>query len=179
MIDAATTGAGRVRIPALSSRPVCCAPGQRSGPQVRFPACQAGLSYVEVLVATVLIMVALAPALEALAPGVAGAGIHAGRVEEHYALAGRLEALLAEPFADLDAAAQAAGSATVPSSYSDSVLLPSGRRITRNVYLSRYDGDNADGDDDPFTGTEDDLLWVRVAGATSGVTLETLLSAYD
>jgi hypothetical protein len=28
--------------------------------------------------------------------------------------------------------------------------------------LSRYDADDADGDDDPFTGTESGLIWVRV-----------------
>jgi len=29
--------------------------------------------------------------------------------------------------------------------------------------LSAYDADNSDGDDDPFTGTDEGLLWVRVA----------------
>lgn len=141
------------------------------------PVRMAGMTYLEVLIAILLVMTALVPALEALAPGVIGTRIHAGLVEDHYALSSRLEELLAEPFADLDAAATAAGSATVPASYSDIVTNTSGRQVARNVYLSRYDADNADADDDPFTGTEADLLWLRVEIA--GETLETLVSAYD
>jgi len=137
----------------------------------------AGISYVEVLIAIVLIMLALAPALEALSPGEAAAGAHANRVEDHFAVAGRMEELLAEPFAALDAAATAAGSRVTPGSYSDTVTFQDGRTVTRNVYLSRYDSDNADGDADPFTGTEADLLWLRVEiGDTA---LETLRSAHD
>lgn len=134
----------------------------------------AGLTYVEVLIATLLIMVALVPALEALQPGVNGAGIHESRVEDHYQLAGHMENVLAEPFADLDAAALAAGSPTTPSSYSDTVTYPDGRQITRNVYLSLYDGDNADADNDRFTGTDAGLMWVRVEIAGSADSLETL-----
>jgi hypothetical protein len=88
-----------------------------------------------------------------------------------------MEELLAEPFAALDAAATAAGSRVTPGSYSDTVTFQDGRTVTRNVYLSRYDSDNADGDADPFTGTEADLLWLRVEiGDTA---LETLRSAHD
>ncbi len=138
----------------------------------------AGLSYVEVLVATLLIVTALVPAMEALQPGIAGAGIHKALTEDHYQLVGRLEAVLAEPIADLDDAATAAGDPTVPTSYSDVFSYSDGRQITRNVYLSRYDADNADGDDDPFTGTDPDLLWVRVEIAGSAVSIEALASAY-
>lgn len=137
----------------------------------------AGLSYVEVLIATLLITVALVPALEALSPGVAGAGLHAGRVEEHYARTGRMEELLAKPFAQLDAAALAAGGPANASGYSDVITLAGSRQVARNVYLSRYDADNADADDDPFTGTENDLLWLRVEIA--GGVLDTLVSAHD
>jgi hypothetical protein len=137
----------------------------------------AGIAYLEVLIATLLIMVALAPALEALAPGATGAGLHANRIEDHYAVASRMEELLAQPYAALDAAATAAGSRTVPASDSDTLTYADGRTVTRNVFLSRYDSDNADGDNNPFTGTEADLLWLRVAiGDTA---LETLLSAHD
>lgn len=137
----------------------------------------AGLSYVEVLIATLLITVALVPALEALAPGVTGAVIHANRVEEHYARTSRMEELLAEPYALLDAAAEAAGSPANSTAYSDVVTLADGRQLARNVYLSQYDADNADADGDPFTGTEDDLLWLRVELA--GGVLDTLVSAHD
>ena len=140
----------------------------------------AGLTYVEILIATLLIVVTLLPAIQALYPAVAGTGVHGSRLEDHYQLAGRLEELLAEPFADLDAAATAAGDETIPTTYSDTVTHDDGRQIDRNVFLSRYDSDNADGDNDPFTGTEDDLLWMRVeiAGPVPAG-LETLHSVYD
>ncbi|MBT8122841.1 MAG: hypothetical protein KJO10_09925 [Gammaproteobacteria bacterium] len=139
----------------------------------------AGIAYIEVLVAIVLIVVALVPAMEALRPGVVGAAIHENRLADHYQLAGRMETLLAEPFTDLAAAAAAAGNETTPTTYSDTVTHPDGRQITRNVFLSRYDADNADADNDPFTGTEDDLLWIRVEIAGSANGLESLLSVYD
>jgi hypothetical protein len=139
----------------------------------------AGFAYVEVLIATLLIVVTLLPALQALYPAVAGAGIHGSRVADHYRLVGRMEELLAEPFADLDAAATTAGSETTPTAYSDTVTHADGRQITRNVFLSRYDGDNADSDNNPFTGPEDDLLWIRVEIAGTADGLESLLSVYD
>lgn len=139
----------------------------------------AGFAYIEVLIATLLIVVTLLPAIEALYPAVAGAGIHGSHVEDHYQLTGRMEELLAEPFADLDAAATAAGNETAPTTYSDTVTHADGRQITRNVFLSRYDADNADTDNDPFTGTEDDLLWIRVEIAGRADGLETLFSVYD
>ena len=143
------------------------------------PARMAGLSYIEVLISILLIVVTLVPAMQALYPAVAGAGTNESRVEDHYQLAGRLEELLAESFADLDAAATAAGGETTPTSYSDTVTYADGRQITRNVFLSRYDADNADTDNNPFTGTEDSLLWMRVEIAGSADGLETLLSVYD
>ena len=139
----------------------------------------AGFTYIEILVATLLIVVTLLPAIQALYPAVTGAGIHESRVEDHYRLAGRLEELLAEPFADLDDAATAAGNETTPTTYSDTVTYADGRQITRNVFLSRYDADDADTDKNPFTGTEDDLLWVRVEIAGTEDGLESLLSVYD
>ncbi len=143
-----------------------------TGPGVKM----AGLSYMEVLVATFLIAITLVPALEALRPAIQAAGAHESHMQDHYQLAAKLEAVLAEPLADLDAAAAAAGDATTPTSYSDTLTYADGRQITRQVYLSRYDGDNADGDNDPFTGTDSGLLWVRVAIPGTVHALETLLS---
>lgn len=139
----------------------------------------AGLTYIEVLISTLLIVVTLVPAMQALYPAVAGAGIHESRMEDHYQLAGRLEELLAEPFADLDAAATAAGDETTPTGYSDTVTYADGRQVSRNVFLSRYDADNADTDNNPFTGTEDGLLWLRVEIAGTADGLETLLSVFE
>jgi len=142
------------------------------------PGKMAGLTYVEVLVATLLIVTTLVPALEALQPGIAGTGIHETLSEDHYQLIARLEEVLAEPFADLDNAETAAGNSTTPTSYSDVFTYQAGRQITRNVFLSRYDGDNADTDNDPFTGTDDGFLWVRVEIAGTVLSMEALTSAY-
>jgi type II secretory pathway pseudopilin PulG len=148
------------------------------------PACfislgkMAGLTYVEVLVATMLLVTALLPALEALQPGVAGTAVLEDFTEDHYQLNARLEAVLAQPFNDLDAAAVAAGGPTTPTSYSDVFTYADGRQIVRSVFLSRYDGDNADGDGDPFTGTDGDLIWVRVEIPGTTLDIEALTSAY-
>ncbi|MDJ0917708.1 MAG: prepilin-type N-terminal cleavage/methylation domain-containing protein [Woeseiaceae bacterium] len=131
---------------------------------------QLGLTLVEVLVTIVLFAVLLVPAISALRTGIVGTGVHADVAANHYRLASAIEDLLTEPFADLNDAATAAGGPTTMSSYSEAAGTP-GRLL---VYLSVYDGDNADGDDDPFTGGDDGLLWVRVEieGATGS--LETI-----
>jgi hypothetical protein len=135
----------------------------------------AGIAYIEILLAILLITVTLVPALEALQPGVDGAGIHEDRLADHYQLTGRLEELLVEPYGDLDDAATAAGDRFTPTTYSDVVTQPDGRQLTRNVFLSRYDIDNADADNDPFTGIDDSLLWVRVEFAGTADGMETLV----
>ena len=131
---------------------------------------ESGLTLVEVLVTMVLLAVVLVPAISALQTGVVGADVHADIASGHFRLTSRLEELLAEPFADLSDAAIAAGSPTTPSSYSDPAGPP-GRLL---VYLSLYDGDNADADDNPFTGTDADLLWIRVDVEDTVHTLETV-----
>ena len=131
---------------------------------------QSGLTLVEVLVTVVLLAILLIPAINALQTGIIGAEVHGDVATSHYRLAARLEDLLAEPFADLSDAAVAAGSATTPSSYSEPVGPP--ERLL--VYLSFYDGDNADADDDPFTGTDPDLVWIRVDVEDSVFTLQTV-----
>ena len=75
-------------------------------------------------------------------------------------------------------AASAAGNATTPTSYSDTVTYPDGRQITLQVYLSLYDGDNADTDNDVFSGTDPDLLWLRVAIDGTPYALESLVTRY-
>ena len=42
------------------------------------------------------------------------------------------------------------------------------------IYLSLYDGDNLDADDNAFTGTEADLLWIRVDIEGTVHSLETI-----
>lgn len=131
---------------------------------------QRGLSYVEVMVATVLLVVALLPALDALQSGIQSSTIHETQSVDQYQLLSKLEDVLAQPFGSLDAAATMAGSKNTITTYSDAV----GSNNRRLVYLSRYDGDNTDTDNDPFTGIDDGLIWVRVEIETSNKAIETL-----
>ena len=142
-------------------------PGQRD---VRRPS--QGFSYVEVLIATVLIAMSLVPALEALQTGLQGSSNYLHVVEDHNYVQARLEEVLAEPIDALEAAALAAGSPTALSSYSDPPATE--RRLL--VYVSRYDGDDADSDADPFTGTDAGLLWVRVEIETTALAVESLIT---
>jgi hypothetical protein len=144
-------------------------PGPRAAPRQRH---QNGLSYVEVLVATVLIALSLAPTLSALNGGLAASSVQESYVTDHYYLMGKVEEVLAQPFGNLDAAASAAGSPSTPTAYSD----PAGSDRRRLVFLSRYDGDNADADDDPFTGVDEGLLWVRIEIEDTSQEFETLTS---
>ncbi len=122
---------------------------------------RAGFSYVEVLLATALLALALVPALEALEIGVRGGGVHEAEVGRHYRALGAMEEVLAQPFADLQAEAIAAAGA--PTTYSD----PPGTPDRRLVYLSGYDADG-DSVDDPG------LLRVRVEIEATAHVLETL-----
>lgn len=119
---------------------------------------QHGLTLVEVLVAIALLAVMLVPAINALTTSSHGADVHRDLASNHFRLTSRLEELLAEPFSNLEAAALAAGSPQTATTYSETAGVP-GRLV---VYLSACDGDNADGDDDLFTGTDDGILWIRV-----------------
>jgi hypothetical protein len=133
---------------------------------------QAGLTYVEIMIALVVLVVGLLPALDALRSATIGTAVTESYVVEQHRLSGRLEEVLAEPFAGLDTAALAAGSTTVPSSYSEPAATP-GRLL---VFLSRYDGDDADADGNPFTGVDAGLLWVRAAIEDTVYDFETLVS---
>lgn len=142
-----------------------------------------GLTYVEVLIATSLIAVALVPALEALHTGLLGTEIYQSTSTEHYAATAKMEELLAEPYGALVSAAATAGDQLTQSNYSDAPATLN-RRL---VFLGLYDADNADGDNDlftvldsnldgdndPFTGFAG-LVWVRVEIEGSVTALESL-----
>ena len=131
---------------------------------------QSGLTLVEVLITMVLLTVLLVPAMRALQTSVTGSNVHSELASNHFRLTSRMEELLAEPFGDLEVAAAAAGAPDVATSYSEA-SGPPGRLI---VYLSLYDGDNADADNDPFTGTDPGLLWIRVQAEDTVHELQTL-----
>ena len=134
---------------------------------------QSGMTLVEVLVAMSLLAIVLVPAIRALHTGIIGANVHNDVASSHFRLTARVEELLVEPFADLEDAAIAAGGPTVPSTYSDAAGPPD--RLL--VFLSHYDGDNADADDDPFTGTDPGLLWIRVSIENTAYGLETVTAS--
>lgn len=134
---------------------------------------QLGFSYVEVLVAVLVLAICLPPALDALGTATRGAGIQEASIARRYLVSGRMEQVLAEAPASLDAAALAAGAPTTPTSYSDAPGTPE-RRL---VFLARYDLDNADADNDPFTGGDPGLIWVRVAIENQLIALETVIGS--
>ncbi len=129
-----------------------------------------GFSYVEVLVATVILTLSLVPALDALQTGIIGSRVGASLTQVHVRLRSKMEAVLAKPFTTLQSAEAAAAGG--PSTYSDAIGSP-GRRL---VFLSRYDGDDADADGDPTTGTDVGLLKVRVELEATPHMLETLVA---
>ncbi len=128
----------------------------------------AGFSLIEVLLATVILGIALVPAMNALRTGIKSTEIHQDFQDQHYHLMSKMEEVLAESFADLDLAATVAASPDNPSTYSDS-----GNNL--NVFLARYDADNADADGDVFTGT-DEMIWVRTQLIDSGLVFESLVA---
>ena len=133
---------------------------------------QSGFSYAEALLAVTVLALALVPALEALQTAFNGATVQEEVVFWQQRIASRMEDVLSEPFTALNDAAQAAGDETTPTGYSDGAGGPD--RVV--VFLSAYDGDNADSDNDPFTGTDDGMLWVRVAIENTPYDLTTLVA---
>jgi type II secretory pathway pseudopilin PulG len=117
-----------------------------------------GFSYVEVLIAMLIIVIALVPAINSLRGALKSSEAHTERATAHFHLSSRIHEILALPLTALDVEALVVDDATVPTSYSDGA----GSTRRRLVYLARYDGDNADGDGDRFTGGDEGLLWVKV-----------------
>jgi hypothetical protein len=130
---------------------------------------QSGLTYLEILVATLVLLIGLVPALDALRTAVTGTATNDAYVAAQHRLGGRMEEVLAEPFADLDAAA---GLPTTPSSYSEATGPP--WRLL--IYIAPYDGDNGDGDGNPFSGGDAGLLWLRAEIEDTPYALETLVA---
>lgn len=128
----------------------------------------------EVIVAVIVLSIALIPAIGAIRESVAVNRGQKKLVADSYALYAMMETTLAQPYETLAAAAAAAGSATTPTSLSDPVGTPA-RRL---VYLASYDGDNDDSDNNPFTGGDPGLLWVRVELPSEQLSVESLVSRF-
>lgn len=142
---------------------------------------QQGFSYIEVLVAMMLIAITLVPAMDALQTGILSADIHQTLAVEHYARLKKMEGLQTEPFTNLLTAAKAVANSTTATSYSDAVGIAN-RSL---VYIALYDADanpftitdaNTDNDNDVYTGNTANLLWVKVVTENSAQGLETLIS---
>lgn len=134
---------------------------------------QRGFGYIEALVAVVLLAVALVPALEALGQ-ITGTAPPADRDDDLWmAVSNKLNQVSGSRFDDLDFVATYIQSPTTPSTtYSD----PADTVPSVQVYVSRYDGDNADGDNNGFTGTDADLIWIRAAIIGTPVEMTTLVT---
>ena len=133
---------------------------------------QSGATYIEVLLASVLLIISLVPMTNAVRDAMGSSAAHEETAVQQLHMIARLEDVLAENFSSLETAATEAGSATVPSRYSDLA----GTQNRRLVYLSLYDGDNADSDDDPFTGADPGLMWVRTEIEGTLMSVESLVS---
>ena len=133
----------------------------------------------ELLIATLLITIMLVPALESMQSGIQGSGIHTQLAQNQYRMISKMEQTLALPFTELLTQADLVADPTVlipaplsrPDLYSDAA----GTESRRLVFLARYDGDNADGNGNPFNGTDEGLLWVRVTIENSPRALETVI----
>ena len=134
---------------------------------------QSGLTYIEVVISTLLIVIALAPALDALSSGILGGRLHTEQIANQSRLVAKMEQTLAIPYSELRAQADAVAdpNAAIPAPYSDAA----GSTFRRLVYIARYDGDNADGDNNVFTGVDADLLWIKVSLPGTPLVVETLL----
>lgn len=130
-----------------------------------------GFSYLEVMLAVVLVAVCLVPLLEAVSSSLSLLEGGEDHLVDHLSLQAKMETVLKEPFGDLAAAGLAAGSLSVATSYSDVApfMTADNRLITRQVYIALYDGD---GDSTP----DSDLLLVRTSIEGTAYRLETLVS---
>jgi type II secretory pathway pseudopilin PulG len=140
-----------------------------------------GFSYVEVLVATTVIAIALVPAINALQTGIQSTGIHQDLTVQHYQRLQKMEELQAEPYANLLAAAKIPANKTTATTYSDA----SGAINRIVVFMALYDADadpftlidpNIDADNDLYTGSTANLLWIRVETEGTAQGIETLVS---
>ena len=142
--------------------------------QQQNPGKEQGFTYVEVVLAVLLISLALVPALNAIRTNIAANRVQQSLISSTYAVASKMEYVLAQPYGSLAAAAAAGGGPANPTTYTD----PAGTPTRVFVYLASYDGDNADGDNDPLTGGDAGILWVRGALEDGAMAMESLASQY-
>jgi hypothetical protein len=137
---------------------------------MRSPA--AGLSYVEVMVALVLLGICALPAADAIRAGLRANEVGAVQARELRCVKSRMETVLAESYEDLWKAQQGADT---PSSYSLAADADCG---VRNVFIAKYVhpyGDVTGEALDAGDAAEDTLLIVTVSGTDGAYPLTTLV----
>lgn len=130
---------------------------------------QSGLSYVEVLVAIALVVVALVPAMNALQGGVTGSAVHQAEFQKAQRLQAKMEEVLAKPFGYLYAQTYPP---TPPAelnknNVANTLLSDTAGAERRTVVIYRYDGSA------PTQG-DSGLLRIKVSFDAGGPSLETL-----
>jgi hypothetical protein len=130
-----------------------------------------GLAYIEAVLATVMVAVLLAPALQALSSGLMGQQVANDQSTQALSLQSKLDEVLAKPYSVLFAQTQASGGNT-PTSISLALSDPPGSS-RRLVTIYRTNGSGA-------TATDTGLLRIRVAweGAPSESGLVALRSKW-
>lgn len=121
---------------------------------------QSGLTYVETLMAVVLLVVCLAPMLQSITNVLAQEASMAEMVKNSSCIREAMEKTMADSFSNLQSNANSTHSSgvfgTPISAYS---LAPSeGCQYQRNVYILRY----APNLPDPFSSPKNDMLYIRV-----------------
>ena len=138
---------------------------------------QTGFLYLEVILATILVAVALVPAIDALRTGIDASAIDAASPSPNQPLYAKAEEVLGRPYAVLDFAAnRAASSATVavssPRDAANPGLDPGPGYSDTNflVYIFRFDGTAA-------TSTDTGLLRVKVVDRSNPAAYVDVLAA--
>jgi hypothetical protein len=141
-----------------------------TAPVSRRPARASGLAYLEVMVALVLVVMALVPALNSLQTDTRGGPALVSIAARDAVLRAKMEEVLAKPFDTVNAETFLSGGNTTTSiSTALSDAAGPDRRIV--ILYRTEDGKDASGND---TG----LVHVRVAFEAGGIALETLKSKW-
>ncbi len=133
-----------------------------------------GYSYVEVMVAALLLSLSIVPATEALRVVMGSSSENRQQLILQYAALARLESTLAQPFAALEQEASATGG-TTPSSYSDPISVPN--RIV--VFVAPHDIDNVPPDNDPLTDPDPGVVRVRVLVSDTTIHFEQVFGDFQ
>lgn len=128
-----------------------------------------GYAYIEVLIAAIVLSLALVPASDALMEVIRHTQEVRSLLQTNYHIQVLLETVLTNPYTTL--AAELSVAAPVASRFSD----PTATTHRRIVYILPFDADNADTDDNHFSGAESNILRVQVVSENTGIEFTTLM----